>query len=386
MELRYCTFKHEREGLKMNDFKNQDSPEVQLEDVVRLPRLIWDVGTAYDLFISLDVLQHPEKMGLRPSWAAGVRSRLSTGERKTLEESLDVVDIPFHWIYTLSAPKDGATALWALRQLPPAKRLPELGLSCKLPGEAQNILKEISDRRTWNQKDVDFLKEILKGNQHEKVFTGEYTQILNTWANSADFGERYLQALQSYYHAFFAEEERHIAPALAEALARAQELSERCSLEELLEELTQGLRLPGYRDFPELVLVPSYWSTPLVFLGKVNPGCSIILFGARPTNASLVPGEVVPDALLNVLKAMADPTRLRILRYLACEQLTPSEISRRLRLRAPTVTHHLSQLRLAGLVHITLEEHAERRYTARMEAMLGLNSLIREFLQYEGKE
>jgi DNA-binding transcriptional ArsR family regulator len=143
--------------------------------------------------------------------------------------------------------------------------------------------------------------------------------------------------------------------------------------------------LPWFRDVPELVLAPSYWSTPLVFLGKVNPERSILLFGARPANASLIPGEVVPDALLRVLKAMADPTRLRILRYLVCEQLTPAEISRRLRLRAPTVTHHLSELRLAGLVHITFEEHAERRYTARMEGVLGLNELLDEFLQCRGK-
>jgi DNA-binding transcriptional ArsR family regulator len=370
----------------MDASKNKAVLTRQSEETVRLPRLIWDVGTAYDLFISLDVLHHPEKMGLRPSWAAGVRSRLSAGDRKTLEEALCVVNVPFHWIYSLSEPKDGVTALLALRQLPPAERLLRLGLDPKLPEDAQNILKEIAVRHAWNQKELELLKEILKGSHHEEVCEGEYTQILNTWANPADFGERYLQALQSYYQAFFAEEERQIAPVLAETLSRAQELSESYPLEELLEKLTQGLRLPGFRDLPELVLAPSYWSTPLVFFGKVKPDCSIILFGARPANASLVPGEVVPDALLHVLKAMADPTRLRILRYLASEQLTPTEISRRLRLRAPTVTHHLSALRLAGLVHITLEEHAERRYTARMEAMLGLNDLIKEFLQYKERE
>jgi len=358
----------------------------QSGDITQLPKLIWDLGTAYDLFISLDVLHSPEKMGLRPSWAAGVRSRLSTEERKTLEEAMIVMEVPFHWINALSEPKDGATALWALRQIPPAQRLLTLGLSCKMPEDAQKILEEISIRRSWKQEELESLKDILKGNRHERILAGEFPHILNAWANPADFGERYLQALQSYYQAFFAEEERHIAPALTAALTRAQELSAKVSLDELLEELTQGLRLPAYRDVPELVLAPSYWSTPLVFLGKVNPSRSIILFGARPTSASLVPGEVVPDALLRVLKAMADPTRLRILRYLVCEQLTPAEISRRLRLRAPTVTHHLSELRLAGLVHITLEEHTERRYTARMEAVLGLNDLLQEFLQCKGKE
>ncbi len=38
------------------------------------PRLSWDVGTAYDMFMSLDVLHRPEAYGLRGAWAAGVRS------------------------------------------------------------------------------------------------------------------------------------------------------------------------------------------------------------------------------------------------------------------------------------------------------------------------
>jgi hypothetical protein len=37
------------------------------------PRLHWDYGTAYDLFVSLMVLHKPSKFGLRGAWAKGVR-------------------------------------------------------------------------------------------------------------------------------------------------------------------------------------------------------------------------------------------------------------------------------------------------------------------------
>jgi DNA-binding transcriptional ArsR family regulator len=83
----------------------------------------------------------------------------------------------------------------------------------------------------------------------------------------------------------------------------------------------------------------------------------------------LVPGEMVPEDLLRTFKSLGDPTRLRILRYLAQESITPAEISRRLRLRAPTVTHHLNVLRLAGLVNLTIGEKNERLYAARMAAL-----------------
>ena len=37
---------------------------------MRTPTLLWDIGTAYDMFISLDVLHNPDKFGLRGAWAA----------------------------------------------------------------------------------------------------------------------------------------------------------------------------------------------------------------------------------------------------------------------------------------------------------------------------
>ena len=41
--------------------------------------LLWDIGTAYEFFISLYVLHEPEKFGVRASWAAGIRSRSRSG-------------------------------------------------------------------------------------------------------------------------------------------------------------------------------------------------------------------------------------------------------------------------------------------------------------------
>ena len=37
-------------------------------------RVEWDIGTAYDFFISLWALHEPKHLGLRGAWAAGVWS------------------------------------------------------------------------------------------------------------------------------------------------------------------------------------------------------------------------------------------------------------------------------------------------------------------------
>lgn len=347
------------------------------------PRLIWDLGSAYEFFISQYVLHHPEDFGLRPSWAAGVRSRLSVEDRKTLEEADCVLRIPFHWLYHLPAPKDAASVLWNLRQISAEQRLPALSLYPSLDSKIVNLLRNTAARRAWAPADRDALKkalhEALPG--HSKWSDKDFGLVLDAWADAAGFGERYLQALQAYQQAFFAEEEERISSALQFGLEQAQSLAQHSATLELLEELSQGVAAPDWLEVPELVLAPSYWSTPLIFWGEISSSQKLVLFGVRPETDSLVPGEIVPDTILRALKALADPTRLRILRYLTQKPLTPSELARRLRLRAPTVTHHLSALRLAGLVHLTLEKQAERRYTARLEMIQGLSRQIEMFLK-----
>jgi DNA-binding transcriptional ArsR family regulator len=347
------------------------------------PELGWDLGTGYDFFISLDVLHHPGLFGLRASWAAGVRSRLSTEERKILENANKAIRIPFHWIYSLKEPKNGSGVLWALRQLAPEQRLSTLAFEPQALERVREILHRISRRGSWDKEEQEAIIENLFHRKEDRLSARDIETVMKLWVDPTKMGERYLSALESYYQVFYVEEERHIAPILLEGLNQAKNLAENLALDDLLERLSQGLHFPDLINLPKWVLVPSYWITPLVVADQLASDSAMMIFGARPPTESVVPGEVVPDALLRAFKAVADPTRLRILRYLVHEQLTPTEISRRLRLRAPTVSHHLNALRLAGLVHLTLESHAERRYTARLEAVREIFSLLDEFLAGE---
>jgi DNA-binding transcriptional ArsR family regulator len=348
------------------------------------PAISWDFGTAYDLFMSLEVLHDPDHYGLRASWAAGVRSRLAPDERKLLEDLHGFLWVPLHWLHTLPAPKDAATALWALRQIPAVERprvLINFDELCNEPG-IEDTLKKVIETRTWDQSDLDLLKKCHMGKKHAKSGEGLAT-YLNWLARPDELGELYLSAVQSYYQAFFAEEEKRIAPVLRRGLVHAQELASQLPLADLLVELTQGVHFESPFKESSLVLVPGYWNTPFIIFPKIGPDAMLLLFGVRPPHMSLVPGEQVPDSLLLVLKAMADPTRLKIMRYLSGESLTPTEIARRLRLRPPTVTHHLSALRLAGLVHLSLDESGEKRYAARLEAISASCAQLVDFLTQE---
>ncbi|MFN0118528.1 MAG: ArsR/SmtB family transcription factor [Elusimicrobiota bacterium] len=56
-----------------------------------------------------------------------------------------------------------------------------------------------------------------------------------------------------------------------------------------------------------------------------------------------------------VLKAVAEPNRLRILRYLIGQKKNVSEMAEDLKISQPTVSHHLALLRHSKLVQETKE-------------------------------
>src|SRR5437667_4036375 len=113
------------------------------------PRIRWDIGTAYDLFISLHVLHHPNEFGLRAAWAAGMRSRLPAAEREFFENVLNSVMMgpPLGWIYHLPEPKDAATALEVLEEVPTNQRLHELAFKHEAKDEGDEEFMQNITRR-----------------------------------------------------------------------------------------------------------------------------------------------------------------------------------------------------------------------------------------------
>lgn len=350
------------------------------------PRLLWDVGTAYDFFQSLTVLHFPEKFGIRKAWTAGVRARLSPASRETLEVAQNLFYAPIHWIYTLPEPKNAETVLWSLARVPPPKRLFELAFdSAEASTDVAITLTETAARGAWDEEDRDRLRTAFTCTESGKCQHSDekLASMLGAWANAESFGEALLPALRNYNEVFFAEEERRIAPALARAVESAQALADKLSFADLVEEISGGLRFDGPMDVEEIVLAPSYWLTPLAMWNRVSSERMYLTFGARPADASVIPGETVPDALLRPLKALSDPTRLKILRLLAEKQIAAAEMARELRLRAPTVSHHLHALRVAGLIQITVPSADGRettRYALRPNALADVFETLNEYL------
>lgn len=348
-----------------------------------MTRLFWEIGTAFDLFVSLHILHNPAEHGLRKSWARGVRARLAPDHRALLEVFTSFRPVPIYYLAQLPAPKDSTIVLDDIAATAPELRLARIFDTPFMPEELLPLLEDVGQRGAWGPEELARFLELDSRRPGRRPRRKQVEPILDLWADVAGTGERLLAAFREYHEVFFAEEEQRIRPVLEQALEDARTLAGRLPLSELLEELSQGVRYMEPLGYDELQLVPSFWSTPFIISAQVSEKRRMMLFGARPADMSLVPGEVVPDALYQTLKALADPTRLRILRYLTAESLTPAELSRRLRLRPPTVSHHLYTLRLARLVHFTIEKGDKRRYSLRQDAVDSTVAALGAFLNDE---
>ncbi len=343
--------------------------------------LTWHHGTGYDLFASLHVLHRPQDFGLRRAWAAGVRARLPEKHRQTLGNLATSLPLPFPWVASLARGQDAREVLRALKALPARERLPRVFVAPDTPEDARAVYRRVAAQGAWTEDDVRQLQRALSAFP-QPPRKAALTVRLHLWAQAETFGEALLAALEAYHAAFFAEEEDRLRTALAEAVDAARRRAQTLPLPDLLVSLTQGVRFPEAETVAHLTLAPSFWLSPLVVFRHLGEGHGLLVFGARPEGASLVPGEGVPDALLLGLRALADPTRLRILRYLSEGAHTPSELAQRLRLRAPTVVHHLHALRLAGLVYLTVEGRS-RKYAARPEQVAALWAQMQRFLSHD---
>jgi DNA-binding transcriptional ArsR family regulator len=355
-----------------------------MTDTTSDPKITWDIGTAYDFFVSLYILHFPDDYGLRPAWASGMRQRLPARDREVLETFHEhlTVTIPLHWVHSLPDPKDSKTMLATAKALSPVDRICALiGLDEELP-EAQEIIREVITSGEWDDEDVKELDAVYKKCYGESKGVRKLKKKFEYWPKAAEMSDDLLRALQTYYDVFFSDEEQRIEPAMEKGLAKAQEQAEKLPLPELLEELSQGVRYQedSFQGHEELILAPSFWGSPFLFYTNREP--LIFLFGARPATESLVPGELVPDTLLSSINALSDPTRLRILRYLSSESLTPTQLAKRLRLRTPTVLYHIKALRSAGLVYVIPgSSKKQMHYQTRIEKLEQACELLKGFIK-----
>lgn len=117
----------------------------------------------------------------------------------------------------------------------------------------------------------------------------------------------------------------------------------------------KGMQVP-LADLDRILFVPSaFCPRRLMFyrLGRTQ------IFFYNPQEEEPKAVEEAPESLILGFAALADPTRLKLLRLIATESLPAQEMAQRLGVNQSTVSRHLRMLIEAGLVG---RDHQEGRY------------------------
>ncbi len=339
----------------------------------------WECSTAYDFFISLYVLHNPNRFGVRAQWAAGVRSRLPVPHREFLEKTFKFLPIPLLWVNRLdSKQKNSSFMLQALENVPAEKRLLLFFHQSQLTEDVLATIEKIRTNASATDEDLVSLRTIYQ-RRTVPIKTGAIQALAQAFMAPVDFGESLLAALKTYYRVFFAEEENRIKPILEEGLNIAQAQTANLSAKDAIEKLSKGVYFEPADYVKTIWFMPSYWVSPLAVINYPFPDETLMAFGCRQKNQNLIPGEYIPEDLVVSIKALSDATRLRILHYLREAPETPASLARKLRLRPPTVIHHLNTLRLASMIQILVSDNGDRLYSLREDAIQEVISQLNVF-------
>lgn len=172
----------------------------------------WRYGTAFDFFISQQVLYNPECFGLRSSWASGMRQRLPKNERELLGEfGASIGHIPhIDWLLSLPQPIDSKTALEELGKLSPVN---QVMVFLDFKGEIREVLKEVVITGKWGEFELDAMLNYYKNIMKYPTTKLKCKKYLNNLTKSQEIVTGVFDSLVTYYEMFFEEEEGRIVSA-----------------------------------------------------------------------------------------------------------------------------------------------------------------------------
>lgn len=298
----------------------------------------WDVRPAFDFLISLsgDTGTGEDLPAADRAWLKDGIASLSKAARATLNQEA-MRDVMVHGASFLVERREIRTAAQvaaAVAASPPAE------LFSTIVGHAPDTDHAELQRALAGDRDA---ATAIRARLH-----GPKTKALALiLADPAAAHEQLAGVLGAWAVAF-----AQIEPRVTSILERDVELREgdRSSLSgvELVEKTTGGIRVVPDPTIERVILAPSYFARPFNYLFA---GTGWRFDGYPVSDDALDVDPLAPPAsVLRLHRALGDATRLRILKALAEKDLYGAELAAQLDISKPTVTHHMAQLRAAGLV------------------------------------
>ena len=188
--------------------------------------------------------------------------------------------------------------------------------------------------------------------------------------------DSYTPLMKAWYEQYFAEIEHTIIPLLEEDANEKQQLISKMDPIDLVEYATNGVVVEPLDHLHTIILMPMIHSRPVNYYVKLN-GMLLIQYAIDLPETNELQ---VPIGLARFTRALSDPKRLLILRYLAQELRTTSEIAEIMQMTPETVGSHIRILRVAGLLRTHLNDEKEK-YSIRADGIAEMQLFLESYLR-----
>jgi len=160
--------------------------------------------------------------------------------------------------------------------------------------------------------------------------------------------DKALSLMQLWNEHYFSQFDPAILSNLAEEAVQRRKMITMVDPMQLVEDASGGVVIKPEPAFSKIMLIPQYHALPWNIFHQLE-GVLLHFYPAdvRPS----APGEP-PKRMLRLIGALSDPSRLRILRFVAESPRSFTEIARHLGITKATVHYHLVLLRAAGLLRV----------------------------------
>jgi DNA-binding transcriptional ArsR family regulator len=227
---------------------------------------------------------------------------------------------------------------------------------------------------------LDWLSELSPGEAYEALAHQLPETGPRLPRDFVDWRDRTASLLRAWNASYFGEVEPEVLEGLQRDAERVRGLIGTLPPRDLVEQVTNGMSIEPGPGTWRVELVPQYHLRPYNHDCPLADGIMILY----PAEILPPPPDAPPLALMRLTRGLGDESRLRILRFLSEGPRSLTEVARFAGLSQPTVHHHLSQLRSAGLVRIHCSLSSPMRYSLRTHALEQLALALGSYLEPGG--
>ncbi|GAB6930194.1 hypothetical protein JCM10914A_41770 [Paenibacillus sp. JCM 10914] len=257
----------------------------------------------------------------------------------------------------------------------------------------QHVRVQFSNARIWPLADYDVLYALimLRGEQQtipdflKWIETSPVEQLherlvlhlpLLTRNELSRIREHYSPLMKLWYEYYFKTVERDLSQLLEEDAEEKKALLPKMDDENLIEYASGGVILDSVPQ-EHVILFPGTHFRP------INTYCFYenTLLLQYPIDVPEEDEDEPPVVLLRMTEALADPERLRLLRYIADDPKAVSEMAAELGQPYEELMHHLMILRAAGLLRSHLKSENNERFSLRPDGASELQMFLENYIR-----